>query len=123
MTKWKKNDALLLLAVIAAALMIWGVSALGRREGGYAVVTVDGEEWGRYPLSRPAEIEIATAYGVNSLVIADGKAGVTDADCPDRLCVSQKDIRYEGETIVCLPHKLIVRIEGGTLGELDGVAD
>jgi len=46
---------------------------------------------------------------------------VTDADCPDRLCVKQRAISKQGETIVCLPHRLIVKIEGGDAPDVDGV--
>lgn len=120
--KKQKNDILLFGIILIAALLLWGYTLVTRNEGGYAVVTVDGEEWRRYPLSESMETEIATGYGTNYLVIVDGKASVIEADCPDGLCVRQRDIRYEGETIVCLPHKLVVEIKGGEDGEIDGIA-
>lgn len=119
----KKNDLILIGVILAAAVLIFVYSLLTRTGGAYAVVTVDGEEIGRYRLDEPFETEIVTDLGRNILVIADGKARVTEADCPDGLCVSQKDICYEGETIVCLPHRLIVTIEGGLTGEIDGIVE
>ena len=119
----KNNDLILIAVILAVAVLILGYSLLTRTEGAYAVVTVDGEEIGRYRLDKPLETEIVSAFGRNVLVIADGKASVIEADCPDGLCVSQGAICYEGETIVCLPHRLIVAIEGGTAGEIDGIAE
>ncbi|MBQ9155690.1 MAG: NusG domain II-containing protein [Eubacterium sp.] len=51
----------------------------------------------------------------NILKIEDGRVSMVKADCPDKICVDHKPIRNVGETIVCLPHKLVVEIidEGG----------
>ena len=54
-------------------------------------------------------------------MIRDGKADVTEADCPDKLCVLQGKISRSGQTIICLPNKTMVTIKGGK-SEYDGVA-
>ena len=46
------------------------------------------------------------------LVIKDGKADITEADCPDKLCVHQAPISREGEALVCLPHRVVVTVRG-----------
>lgn len=117
----RKNDLMLFGVILLAALLFWGYSLITRTEGSTVVVTVDGAEFGRYSLLMERETEIVTEYGTNTLVIAGGMATVTEADCPDGLCIGQRDIRYEGESIVCLPHKLVVTIEGGLSSEVDGV--
>lgn len=48
----------------------------------------------------------------NLLVIKDGKASMKEADCPDKICVAHKPICKKGETIVCLPHKVVVEVRG-----------
>lgn len=118
----RKNDLMLFGMILLAALVFWGYSLITRSEGSIVVVTVDGAEYGKYSLLMEREIDIVTEYGTNTLVISGGMATVTEADCPDGLCISQRDIRYEGESIVCLPHKLVASIEGGTSSEVDGVA-
>ena len=46
-----------------------------------------------------------------------------EADCPDRLCVRQGAVSRVGESIICLPHELVVTVEGEEMdGGLDGVA-
>ena len=54
-------------------------------------------------------------------MVKDGKVSVTEADCPDKVCVNTGEISKSGDTIVCLPHKLVVEIEGST-SETDAVA-
>ena len=51
-------------------------------------------------------------------MIEDGAARMEDADCPDQICVRQGKIRAQGETIICLPNRVVVRITG--TGEPDG---
>ena len=112
------DAALLLLCLcLAGGFLLW--NALERTEGAVAVVSVDGEEVARYPLDVPGEVVLHGTAGENILVIEDGCAYIREADCPDHVCVRTGKIRYEGETIVCLPHRLMIRIAGGE-GGVDG---
>ena len=115
-----RNDALL----IAALLVLGGAMALylslTREAGGRAVVQVDGEVLMELPLDKDARIVLGTGERTNTLVIADGTAQVIEAACPDQVCVRQGAVRYEGESIVCLPHKLVVTIRGGESNGVDG---
>ena len=59
---------------------------------------------------------------VNTLVIKDGEASMTEADCPDGICVAHRPIKNTGESIVCLPHKIVVEIQSEeNIDELDVV--
>ena len=44
-------------------------------------------------------------------------AHVTDADCPDQVCIRMGKISKTGENIVCLPHKLVVQLEGDSAAD------
>ena len=81
-----------------------------KTEGGTVVIMMDGREYARYPLNKDAEIPINSGNGFNLLVIKDGIATIKEASCPDKLCVRQPDIAYNGETLVCLPNKITVKI-------------
>lgn len=86
------------------------------------VVTVDGKEYGRYPLqSKNAEkIKIELGGGAyNVLVIQDGKADIVEASCPDKICVNHAAIHLSGESIVCLPNKVVVTIENAEESGID----
>lgn len=109
------NDIILVAALLALAFAAWGVISFTQKNGEYAVVEIDGTETARYPLDTDIRVDIETEGGhVNTLVIEGGKASVVSADCPDKLCVKQRSVSRTGETIICLPHRLVIRIEGGS---------
>lgn len=117
----KKNDYKLMGIVIVAAALLFAAAAL-KDEGTKNVIEikVDGVVQGRYSLSVDREMNL---NGTNRLVIRNGKADITDADCPDKVCVKQKSISKVGESLVCLPNKVIVTVVEGEENELDGVAN
>ncbi|MCC8066825.1 MAG: NusG domain II-containing protein [Clostridiales bacterium] len=103
----KKADIRLLLIVGAACvvLLIW--RSLFQEDGASVVVQVDGEVYGTYSLSKDQTIRI---NDTNVLVISDGEAYMSEANCPDGLCISQGHISAEGTMIVCLPNRVVVQI-------------
>ena len=74
------------------------------------VVKINGEEVAKYPLDKNATYTLNG--GTNILTIKDGFAYLTDADCPDHLCVKQGKISKTGQVITCLPNKLTVTVYG-----------
>ena len=113
--KRRRADLLLIAALLltAALLLFWQIRT--RQQGARAVVYVNGVEEASYPLDVPIKVRLETEDGssFNELVIGDGTADVTDAGCPDKLCVHMHPISHTGESIICLPNRLEVRIEGG----------
>ena len=103
----------LLLAAVILLLVING----SRESGGVAVVRVDGVETERLPLSVNGTFPLTG--GSNILIIQDGQAWMSEANCPDLICVRQGKIHYSGQVITCLPNRLTVTIEGGESGGVD----
>ncbi|MBQ3802769.1 MAG: NusG domain II-containing protein [Oscillospiraceae bacterium] len=103
----------LLLAAVILLLVING----SRESGGVAVVRVDGVETERLPLSVNGTFPLNG--GSNILIIQDGQAWMSEANCPDLICVRQGKIHYSGQVITCLPNRLTVTIEGGESGGVD----
>lgn len=121
--KKQRNDIILIAALLAVAGIAFGVLQFTKTGGGYAVVVQDGREVAAYPLNEEITVTFTTPTGgYNTLVISGGKADVTEADCPDKLCVNQHSISYNGETIVCLPNKLVVKIVSETEADVDIIA-
>ena len=56
------------------------------------------------------EVKIKTEKGYNILHIEDGQIWIHDASCPDKICISQGKISHDGEIIVCLPNKMLIKI-------------
>lgn len=120
-----KNDKLFLGMLVSLILGACFLSYLVFRDAGKtAEVTVDGNYYGSYEIKENQTIDIIIGERkANILSIKDGQADMTEADCPDKLCVHQKAISYQGESIVCLPNKVVVEIKGKERAPLDAVAD
>lgn len=120
--KTHRNDAIL----IAVLLLLGGALALflyaTRQAGGYVSVQVDGEQVMELPLVEDATVELGADGHTNLLVIENGTARVAEATCPDKICVNQGAVRYNGESIVCLPHRLVITVEGGAPNDVDATA-
>jgi hypothetical protein len=109
-----RNDVILVLVILAFALAVCAVFIFGGEAGDYATVLLDGKEIGRYSLSRERTVELITGEDgeyYNLLVIKGGVAYVEEANCPDAICKAHRPISKSGDTIVCLPHKLVIRID------------
>lgn len=117
-----KRDGILVLVLLVLAGVSYLVFASGTStEGNQVVITIDGTVYGSYPLNQNKEIEIKTENGLNTVIIEEGKVYMKDADCPDQYCVKQGKISHSKETLVCLPHKLVVevRVQESSLEEND----
>lgn len=111
--KRRRNDILLLAGVLVAVTVFALAYFLTRQEGAYAAVIQQGTEIARYSLAEDRQVPIQTDGTVtNLLVIRAGKAQITEADCPDQICVHHRPVSKAGETIVCLPRELVIQIVG-----------
>ena len=120
-----RND--IWFCVILMLVVLIGIAAFvfmtNDKAGAKVRVTVDGNEYGQYSLDEDAEIPIEIdGVTANLLEIKAGKADMTEAVCPDKLCVHQKAISKNHETIVCLPNKVVVEIIGSEESGLDTIA-
>lgn len=116
-----RRDLILISACVLLAVFLLAAQRLLQKSGSWAVVRQEGRELGRYPLSQDAQIPLHTAEGYNLLVIEAGQAYIREADCPNGLCIQEGRVSRTGESLVCLPHRLTVTIEGGEEA-LDGVS-
>ncbi len=108
-------------AVLGAVVVVMILSSLvlfssGGR-GSFALVSADGVE-SKYPLNRDGKYAFTSAGIDFVLEIKDNSASVVEAGCPDKVCVSSGKISSPGESIVCIPGRMSVKI----IGE-DGGAD
>ena len=108
MKKRKKGGALLLLVLIilvSLGLMIFNMT---RETEDEVKVTVSGKVAAAYSLSSDGEYVLNG--GSNVLEIKNGRARMTEADCPDAICIKRGWIRRMGESITCLPNRLVVEV-------------
>ncbi len=123
--KTKRNDIILISVFLAIAVILLAANRwLHHEDGAFVQVTVDSMIYETLPLNEDSTITI-DGYngGKNTLQIKDSYASITEADCPDKLCQKQKKIRYNGETIVCLPHKIVVSVISEENSDIDNIAN
>lgn len=116
----KKRDIILIASILVVAIAFFLIVELTKEEGAGVVVKVDGVEVAEYSLSKNGTYPLNG--GTNILVIEDGRAYLSDANCPDKLCVHQGKISRTGEVITCLPNKLTVTVYGAAQNHVDLVS-
>lgn len=81
-------------------------------QGNLVEIRVSGKVIGTYPLNENQKVTIeGKNYGKNILIIKDGKAKMDEADCPDKICMKNKNISRVSESIICLPHEVVVEVK------------
>lgn len=121
--KMKKKDIILIAAVLAISLISLVAIKMTQKDGKEVIVTVEGKEVYKTSIKKDQIYQIPEKNGTNVMQIKDGKVTMKKADCKDQICADHKAIEKSGETIVCLPHKVVIEIqsEDGKEQELDGV--
>ena len=124
MIKKIKADVIAVGCVLLAAAMFFCILYFMDSSDAEAVIMQEGNVVGKYPLLEDRTISVSDdENGYNLVLISNGQVRVCDADCPDKLCVKQKSISKGGESIICLPHKLVVQIISKEESDLDAVTN
>ena len=73
-------------------------------------------------VTEPYEFQVNTAHGYNTVRVEQGRIAVISADCTDETCVHTGWIGDRAIPIVCLPHRLVIRVEQNAAYDVDAVA-
>ena len=112
-SKKNRNDFVSILVLLAVILIGFLVVRLQRQKDAFTVdVSVNGTTVATYRLDEEIDTWIdGYQGGQNHLVIQDGCARIEEADCPDKLCVKQGTVSKSGESLVCLPNRVVVAVK------------
>ena len=113
---WVLLISVFLLLSVAAGLILY----LGPAPGTVANIYRDGVPVRSVDLSLVTEPD---ERGSNVIRVEPGRISVAEADCPDGICVKTGWISDSAAPIVCLPHRLVIRIEQTAAGESGPVPD
>ena len=110
------RDIALILIILAFSTVILLVTRSRNDQGAYVVVMVRNEEVARYSMAINGIYDIYDNNGnnakINTIEIKDGRVRMLEASCPNHLCIRQGWIKFEGQSIVCLPNKVTVIVRG-----------
>ena len=111
----KKADIVLFLVLIiisiglSAAGFVLGSSPTDQKQ---VVISVAGSDYGTYDLNQDQEIDIERGEHFNKVIIKNGTAQISEANCHNQLCVHQGSIQKVNQRIICLPNRVMVEIIG-----------
>lgn len=120
----KKNDLILMIVIVALGVGAILAIHFTKESGSKVRVTLKQEELKTFKLKENTIYTVEGENGAwNTFEIKDGYVDMIDASCPDKLCVAQKSIHYNHETIVCLPNQVVLEIVGGEENAVDSVVN
>jgi hypothetical protein len=112
---FNRNDMFLLLGILGVLIILCLGLVITKTGGKRVSVSVDGAEVISFSLDDDLVYEI-NGYngGRNVLVIKDGVAYLSEASCPDHLCMNMGKIKNVGQSVICLPNRVVVAIKGNS---------
>lgn len=112
--KKKKKEVILIVAIIILSCILLLVNHfLFSKPARQVTISVDGEIIATKDLDQDADFVVeGYNHGTNRIIIKNGGVHVSEASCPDKICIHQGTIKHTGESIVCLPNRLIATIIG-----------
>ena len=117
----RKADILLFLFFIISALVLFARDFVTASEGASVEIRVDGEYYGTYPLSADDTILIERDGHTNRIRIESGEVFMAESSCKNQICVNEGHIHTVGQTIICLPNRVVAEIKSQDAGTTDGV--
>ena len=121
----KKADLFFIAgALFLAAVIYFFINYNNEPSGGMRVVIyADGEIYMTAELTdETKQIEINGGRGINTVTIYPNGVEVAYADCPSQDCVRAGKIKKAGQSICCLPHRVLIRLENNGTEDVDAVA-
>lgn len=114
---------IILFVVVVSAFALMSQFVTPAEDGKVCVIRVSGQEVYEIPLS---DINDSITYKVDGELLVEVTVGedgvfVKSSQCSDKLCEHTGKISRVGQSIVCLPAKVSVTIEGSNSNELDVV--
>ncbi len=90
----------------------------------YVTVYQNGTVYCKYPLAEDRTISVTDDNGYYNLILINNNVvKMSDAECPDKLCIKQGAVSKNGESIICLPNKVVVQISSEEESDLDAITN
>lgn len=112
-------DKIIILIALAISLSVFLGICNNKSDNLKVVVEVNGIVYGQYNLENDESIIVKSDFGYNKIEIKQGYVYVSETSCPDKFELNNK-ISREGQAIVCLPNRMIIKIVGAE-NTVDGV--
>lgn len=115
-----KGDIILIVFLLVLCLCLF-ITSFGRSEDLRAEIYVDGEKMHSIALS-----DVTESYTLNEnycqLLIEKDGVSFAFSNCADQLCVKRGKLKKQGDTMACVPEKIVVILKADGKEKIDGVA-
>ncbi|UCE08218.1 MAG: NusG domain II-containing protein, partial [bacterium] len=90
-----------------------------RQPGNSVTIEVNGRIVHQLDLNTSQQITVTGSVGKTIIKIDQGTAQVIYSDCPEKICIKTGKIHHTGEMIVCVPNKVVAKINGKRNNQFD----
>lgn len=115
MSEWsvtRRGDGVVLTLAVLLLVGLYALLWQAEGHGAEAVVMVDGKRWARLDLFHDQDLEAPGPLGHSHIQVRNGRVRFVDSPCPNKLCVHTGWLSEGGETAICLPNRVSVKIPG-----------
>jgi len=107
-----RSDVMVILLVLLAGIVLSVRFWFPKGQGTEVVVYVDNQVRYRFPLTEEGDFKLQGRLGPMTLRLSGGKARITASTCPLKLCMKMGSISRPGQSLVCLPNRVVISIVG-----------
>ncbi len=125
--KLKKGDMIIII-ILAIAVISWlGINNMREsKDERQIVIETNANFYKSIPLEKGMKqqeihIELENGKYIDILVDENGSY-VKDVICPDKVCQKTGVVNKVGQSIVCLPNRVVVYVEGKTESDVDDIS-
>lgn len=121
----KRRDLFVILGVLLIALLLFlAARFMGKGDATTVVARVKGQVVLRKSLLVDGRYSIPLPDGETNIIrVEKGTVWMEEANCRDGLCIHQGKMRNRAKSIVCLPHNLVITLEGDTVDDAESDVD
>lgn len=116
-----KND-IVLIALAGIIVVLFFVFKSFSQTDLVAEVYYDGKVIDTVNLSEKEEKKICTGENSSVVIVSrDGKIHFESSPCPDKVCVKSGELEKNGDFASCLPEKVVIKVSGAKMSEIDAI--
>ena len=108
----KKKDIFLVIGIIFVIIILFIVNNIKNNKKSEAIeIYINNKLYKSIPIDEDEDLKIEGEFGYNYIKIHDNGVEITEASCPDKVCVESGFISKPSERIVCMHNKVVIKIK------------
>lgn len=107
-----RKDFLVFSIIFSIIFIAYLFSRVNNSRGEIVLIQVNGRDFLHLSVNQNRIIKVSGPLGISIIEIEDGKVRMLSSPCPDKLCIKEGYINKPGQLIVCVPNKIVIKIEG-----------